>query len=252
MGVMQNNTNQQQNNQQNQGGQNKQAQNQSGQNQKPVQAPVQAPAAKQAEKTAVKQQGNQPRRMGAATKVIGGILIFIVIAWVLSALREKPDGSLVVEDGEGTEVSTSTTPISTGVSASAVSVLDGAFTYTLDGVSFVFEPQAADENGVSTRVRLQINGLKRNGFPIDVARYRMGTYRGTCSELSTGAVSEFAPTALSAASCQFNGMTRQLATSQQGNNLVTQLRTLNEDGEQVEMPVQISSIDITQIVQPSN
>ncbi len=195
--------------------------------------------------------GSQPRRVSGIVKVIIGIIVFVAIAWVLSALRTKtPDSSLVTDSTD--------TASSTEMSAYAQTtpIVDGTMTYELGGVSFLFEPQVSDENNMlSTRIRLQLDNLTRNTVPIEVASYRLGTYRGQCSQVDadTYAMSSADKGALAFASCNYEGTGRQLAAFQEGKNIVVKARTVTENGSAQSDPMtQIISIDVTKIVQSSD
>jgi hypothetical protein len=186
-----------------------------------------------------------PRRVSMVAKVAIGIIVFVALAWVLSALRAKsPSETPVVDE----ETATSTPPVTY---AAFIPVTDGAKVYTLEGVEFVFEPQVIDEQGMpSTRIRLQLNGFKRNGVPIEVARYRLGTYRGECAQIDpeTYANSSAERDALGFAACNYEGVGRQLAVFQEGKELVVKVRSVTEDAS-AEPMFAITRIDVTAIVQ---
>lgn len=186
---------------------------------------------------------SQPRRVSMIAKVAIGIVVFVGIAWVLSALRTQEPKKVVQEP--------STLATSTIAYASFEPVVDGEFTYTLDGARFVFEPQEPDESGVpSTRIKLELQGLRRNGVPIEVARYRLGTYRGACEDLDPAVYqsSSAQQGALAFASCSYEGAGRQLGVFQEGNNLTVKVRSVSEDGVSAEQMASIIVIPVPKIV----
>lgn len=125
--------------------------------------------------------------------------------------------------------------------------VDGAL-YTLRGVSWVFEAQAADENGApATRVRLRLNGFERNNSPIDVALYRLGTYRGACADAAV-----IDPAMLALAECRSGDVVRQLAAFQDDRLITVQARTVSEYGLPREEFVPILSIDLAEIIAPAS
>jgi hypothetical protein len=133
-------------------------------------------------------------------------------------------------------------------------IIAGADTYALDGFEWIFEPQALDESGaVTTRVRLKLSGLKRNNSPIEVATYRLGTYRGDCQSFDATKGEALAPTkdALSFAECVWNGTNRQLVVYQEGEALVVKARSLGENGVESQPLTTILTIDIPRIIQPA-
>ncbi len=190
-----------------------------------------------------KQNDSQPRRVSMLGKFVVGVVVFVAIAWVLSALRTKaPENSLVTE----TDNASSTE----AVYSSFAPVTAAGTTYSLGGVSFLFEPQSAEDAGVpSTRVRLKLNDVKRNGSAFDVASYRLGTYRGECSAVSADAYlsSSAEKGALAFAACNYQGSGRQLAVFQEGQKIVVKARTITEDGVQIEAMTPILYIDLNNI-----
>ena len=133
-----------------------------------------------------------------------------------------------------------------------VPVTDGDKTYTLEKLAWVFEDQNPDESGAPiTRVRLKLEGFKRNEVPIDVGLYRLGTYRGSCTssvDMPAGyVVSDTGAAAF--ARCWFAGGGRELAVFQEGNYIVAKVRTVGEEDAQPAPFVPILTVDITKIVQ---
>jgi hypothetical protein len=140
------------------------------------------------------------------------------------------------------------------LSPAVAPVVDGDKTYTLESLVWVFEPQGADENGApNTRVRLQLKGFKRNDVPIDVALYRLGTYRGECQSSAPVAGEPVPPTphALAMAQCWWDTGGRQLGVYQEGNALVVKVRSVTSDSAELAPAVPILTIDLTKVVQPA-
>ncbi len=137
-------------------------------------------------------------------------------------------------------------------SAVIAPVIDGDLTYSLDGLRWIFEPQDQEsEVSASTRVRLQLEGFKRNGSPIAVGLYRLGTYRGACKSFAVHENEQALPDAgaLAFAECTHEGVTRQLAAFQENTTLVVKARVVRDEDEQLEPLVPILTIDLTKIVQ---
>lgn len=182
-----------------------------------------------------------PRRASLLVKFIVIMLVIVGVSWLFSSLRQRE----VVEDVDADKNAA-------GSYASFESAVDGVSIYTLSGVSFIFEPQQANEAGViSTRVRLELNDLKRGATPIEVGRYRLGTYRGSCRAFSIEEydalnIGESRPLAFS--ECAHAGVARQLGVFQEGSNLVVKARSNVGEGV-FDQLVPILSIDVTQIVE---
>lgn len=178
--------------------------------------------------------------MDAGQKVMIGLVALVVL--VGGYFVFKPNAG--VSEKQADSLATSL--------ASTSAVIDGAHTYTFDGLMWVFEPQPTDENGAPiTRVRLKIEGFTRNGVPIDVALYRLGTYRGDCrsyEDMPEGYALPI-PGSLAFTQCWFAGGGRQLAVFQEGGALVVKVRTVSEEEAQPEPLTTILTIDLTKIVQ---
>ena len=179
--------------------------------------------------------------MDFGQKAMVGLIIAVILVGGYLVLRPNSDSEdEIISDN-----------LATGSSVLAP-VVDGETTYTLDSLVWVFEPQAVDESGASTtRVRLKLEGFKKNDVPIEVGLYRLGTYRGTCEPLillpeqrSASEVGSFALT-----QCLSGGNGRQLAVFQEGNNLVVKVRTISDNGSEESEFVSILTIDITEIVE---
>lgn len=174
--------------------------------------------------------------MDIGQKVMIGVVLLVV--FVGGYLVFKPSQDVTTEEDSPSVI----TPAAPQPIAAANAV------YTLGGVHWIFEPQAPDENGApTTRVRLQLDEFRRNGSLIDVAYYRLGTYRGSCQD---------APVATSAmlalAQCQWGEVVRQIAAFQEDSSVVVHVRTLGADGVPREEFVPILSIDLTRIVEPAS
>jgi len=131
-------------------------------------------------------------------------------------------------------------------------IVDGDMTYTLGKVTWMFEPQGVDSTGAAmTRVRLQLTDLKRNEVPIDVAPYRLGTYRGDCQsyEATDSKKSLPDPDAIAFAECWSGDTGRQLAVFEEGNSIVVKVRPVTEEDTQLADLTQILTIDVPAIVQ---
>lgn len=181
-----------------------------------------------------------PRRASTLVKVVILVVGVIGISWLFSALKEREAVKVVDE-----EVLASY--------ARFEPVIDGVQIYTLEGVSFIFESQSAEREGAAqaTRVRLQLDGLKRGAAPIEVGRYRLGVYRGMCRALSPSEYEVFnmsgsAPLAF--AECAHGDLVRQLSVSQEGRNLMVRARS-NIDAGAFTSFAGILNIDITRIVE---
>lgn len=178
------------------------------------------------------------------TMDVGQKVMIAVVAVVIIA-----GGYLIFKPSSEVQIAETTTeaPI-----VGLASIVDGDKTYTLDRLSWVFEEQSPDETGApTTRVRLKFEGLKRNGVPIDVGLYRLGTYHGDCKsfeDMPSGYVLP-EPTAVAFAQCWFAGGGRQLVVFQEGNTVVVKVRTVGEEDTEPAPLVPILSVDITKIVQ---
>jgi hypothetical protein len=179
--------------------------------------------------------------VGTGQKIITALVVIVLLVGGYIVFRPTtPDDALPVVGGEG-------------LAAIQPITIDGS-TYSLEGFEWIFEPQSLDESGASTtRVRLKLTGLKRNDSPIDVATYRLGTYRGECQSFDATKGEALAPTAdaLSFAECIWNGTNRQLVVYQEGETLVIKARSLSESGVESQPLTTILTIDIARIIQPS-
>jgi hypothetical protein len=181
-----------------------------------------------------------PRRASLLVKFVVSILVIMGVAWFVSALREKKE---VLSEKENISQTFNYPEFE--------SVTSGGKEYSLGGVEFVFEPEQPNEQGeITTRVRLKINDFKRDGAPIEVGRYRLGTYRGECEQFDGSVymtMSSVDPGALAFAQCVHDGIVRRLAVFQEDNNLVVKTRSLVEEREVAGL-VQILSVDVTEII----
>ena len=189
---------------------------------------------------------SQPRRASFLVKTVLGIVIFIGLAWGLSALREKPPQQFVENELSETAIS----------SANSYSLFQpiaaGGEKYTLEGVDWSFEDQGATEQGLPiTKVRLQLIGLKRGSVAIDVAKYRLGTYRGSCASVDPVVYSSSTADrgALAFAECRFGGVGRQLGVFQGGNFLLVKARADEKEGGMNDQMTKILTIDVPNIVE---
>lgn len=134
-------------------------------------------------------------------------------------------------------------------------VLDGDKKYTLGGLEWVFEEQSVGEDGTaSTRVRLRLVDFKRNDVPVEVALYRLGTYRGECESFDVFDNARAVPDegALAFAQCWLDGTGRQLVVFQEDKNLVVKVRSVSEDDEQLAALTPILTIAVPAIIQPTH
>jgi len=175
--------------------------------------------------------------------MIGLVAAVVIIGGYLLLTPSKPVDEVL--DGKDQE------PVP--VVSAMMPVVDGDKTYTLGGLEWVFEPQDAGEGGVpSTRVRLKLANLKRNQTPIDVALYRLGTYRGECESFDVFDNARAVPDegALAFAQCWWDNAGRQLVVFQEGDDLIVKVRSITEDDEQLSELSPILTISIPKIVQP--
>lgn len=173
-------------------------------------------------------------------KVMIGIVALVVVVGGYLVFRPSPQEGAEQITGEASR------------QASIATVIDGEHVYSLGGLEWVFEPQAEDEAGaVATRVRLRLKDFERDGRPIDVALYRLGTYRGTCQSLEQMPKAFVPPEkdALAFAQCWFAGAGRQLMVFQSGDVLLIKIRMIAEEDERLEPLSTILSIDLTKIIQ---
>ncbi len=182
--------------------------------------------------------------MDVGQKVMIGLIgaVVIVGGYLLLTPSSPKDTQQSDEDQQAVPITAVMTPI-----------VDADKTYALAGLSWVFEKQEAGEDGApSTRVRLKLDGLKRNETPIDVALYRLGTYRGECESFDVFGNARAVPdlNALAFAQCWWENAGRQLAVFQEGNQLVVKVRSVSEDDEQLGELTPILTIDVPSIVQP--
>lgn len=180
--------------------------------------------------------------MDAGQKVMIGIVLLVVLV-----------GGYFVFRPAGDDVQTQDMRSATPYAAAVTPVNDGGNVYTIDGLGWVFEPQTIDESGApTTRVRLRLEGFKRSGVPIDVALYRLGTYRGECQVFDAAKGEPVPPAehALSFAQCWWQDGGRQLGVYQEGDNLVVKVRSVSAVSSDLEGMVPILTIDIAKVVQP--
>lgn len=180
------------------------------------------------------------RRVSLLVKFASSIVVIMVVAWLSSSLREKED----VKEVERSVSSVVDYP-------KFEKIRDGGKEYALENVEFVFETeQAGIEEVQTTRARLKLVGFSRDGSPIDVGKYRLGTYKGECEQFDGATymtMSSVDPGALAFAQCVQDGVVRRLAVFQDGKNLVVKTRSMVEERE-VSGLTPILVIDITKIV----
>jgi hypothetical protein len=184
---------------------------------------------------------NNDEGLDTGQKVMIGIVAFVVLV-----------GGYFVFRPEQKEVAKQSIEEETSDLASAAMVIDGEYTYSLGGLEWVFEPQVEDETGApATRVRLKLKDFKRDNVPIDVALYRLGTYRGTCQSFEQMPEGFVLPEkdSLAFTQCWFAGAGRQLMVFQKGTMLEVKVRILAEEDVQPAPLSKILSIDLTKIVQ---
>lgn len=190
---------------------------------------------------------SSPRRFSFLARFLLGAIIFVGFAWLMSAIRTK-DESPKIDSSE--EKISQVEELRYG---NPEVVVDGENKYKFGTVTWTFEPQPVGENGVgSTRVRLKIVDFKRNNTVIDVAGYRLGTYKGTCDFVDEEVYAVSIPdrNALSFAQCWFAGSGRQLGVFQEGPMMVVKSRMIAEEDDGFEEMVPILTIDMRKIVQP--
>jgi hypothetical protein len=182
-------------------------------------------------------------RMDTGQKAMIGLVAAVVVigGYVLLTPNSPTDGESVKEQ-QPTPVAAAMKPVSAN-----------GKTYTLGSVEWVFEKQDVGEDGApSTRVRLKLVDFKRDTTPIDVALYRLGTYRGECESFDVFGNARAVPDAgaLAFAQCWWDASGRQLAVFQEDQKLVVKVRSVSEDDEQLAELTPILTIDIPTIVQP--
>lgn len=177
------------------------------------------------------------------------ILILIVIAvggyFLFSGRTSRPVGADVPSDANLPDTY-SPAPISRG----ELIDVDGS-TYRFDSVHFILSDAGVTRVGIPlTTVRFQFDSFVRNGIPIAVLPYRLGTHQGVCAEVS-GIVTSLTPDqhVLGYARCWWSGVGKEFVVFQDGSLVVAQYRSIAEGETSLEPLKPLLTIDITSVVE---
>ena len=129
-------------------------------------------------------------------------------------------------------------------------VIKDGESYSFSAISWIFSEL---ESGVAdipqTAIRINLDNFSRSGSMIDLDTFRLGQHHGICSEIEEISAPSTNGSMLSSAQCWWAGKGVQIAVFQKDNLIITKMRQIAED-DIIPSPLQdISTIDITSLIQ---
>jgi len=160
-------------------------------------------------------------------------ILILVVVIALGYLAFSPSENKVKE-ADGLVIATSTAEI--------VSV--GEYTYSFDGVDWLFEDQGENYLGIPVSiVRIKFDNFKRNDIDISVLPYRLGLYSGDCRVIEKGE-------ALTKARCLYSGTASELAVYLEGDIVLVKSRVVSEGSSDNDEPmITLLEINLNEVVQ---
>lgn len=188
-------------------------------------------------------------------------IIIILLAVLLLLINQKPEvnqkkaESIVDKQGEShvlqEEKSFDITDIGATDGADAGYIYEGdrSDTYTFSKIRWeFFELQEQGEVPYSL-VRIYLEDFQREGRPIALAGFRLGTHQGACSEMTSSLeVSGVQGEPRSFAMCWWAGAGTEFVVTQEGDLVHVYTRTVEEQAEEFAPLKKVLTINMTKLV----